>query len=208
LETYASDDFFGFLDDNEGFWSESNSYDHKLDVGVGRLPVRTETEAIQIVDKLIQYDINKRAKGQWKTEIVFTADDGDFNVHQSQADQLATFVENSNPSYHTKKIYLDWFPQQNKPFGQISPDATNTLYRSFHEGALIINFTGHGSEQQWMQERMLDPVFVADTKNKYQYPFLITATCEFGRNDDPLIISSAEKLLLKKESGCIGLVTT
>ena len=208
LETYSSDDFFGFLEDHEGYWSETNSYDHTLDVGVGRLPVRSTEEATYVVDKLVQYDLNSRVKGQWKTEIVFTADDGDFNVHQTQADQLAAFVENSNPTIHTKKIYLDWFPQQSKPFGQISPDATNTLYRVFHEGASIINFTGHGSEQQWMQERMLDPVFVADTKNKFRYPFLITATCEFGRNDDPLIISSAERLLLKKESGCIGLVTT
>ena len=129
-------------------------------------------------------------------------------MHQSQADQLATFVETSNPSVHAKKVYLDLYPQQTMSFGQISPVATNTLYRAFHEGALIINFTGHGSEQQWMQERMLDPVFVADTRNKYRYPFLITATCEFGRNDDPLIISSAEKLLTKKDAGTIGLVTT
>jgi hypothetical protein len=36
----------------------------------------------------------------------------------------------------------------------------------------------------------------------------VTATCEFGRHDDPLEISSAEHALLKENSGCIGLVTT
>jgi hypothetical protein len=208
LETYSSDDFYGFLEENEGFWSEANSFNHTLDVSVGRLPVRTKEEATTIVNKLIEYDLNKRVKGQWKTDIAFVADDGDFNIHQSQADQLANYVETLNPSLHAKKIYLDLFHQQTKPFGQLSPDATNSLYRAFQEGALIINFTGHGSEQQWMQERMLDPVFVADTKNRFRYPFVITATCEFGRNDDPLTISSAEKLLLKKEAGAIGLVTT
>jgi hypothetical protein len=208
LETYSSDDFYGFLEEHEGDWSETDSFDHTLDVGVGRLPVRTTEEAVAIVDKLIEFDTNPKAKGQWKTNIVFTADDGDYNIHQSQADQLATYIENSNAGLHAKKIYLDLFSQQQKSFGQISVDATNTLFRAFHEGALIINFTGHGSEQQWMQERMLDPISVAALENRYRYPFLITATCEFGRNDDPMLISSAEKILLKKNAGSIGLVTT
>ncbi len=208
LETYASDDFFGFLDENEGYWSETGPFNHTLDVGVGRLPVRTAEEAKAIVDKLIDYDTHQKSKGKWKTEIVFTADDGDYNIHHSQANQLANFVENSNPGILTKKIYLDRYPQIQKAFGQISPEATNTLFRAFHEGALIVNFTGHGSEQLWMQERMLDPVFVATVENRFLYPFLITATCEFGRSDDPLLISSAEKLLIRKNAGTIGLVTT
>jgi hypothetical protein len=208
LETYSSDDFFGFLEEQEGEWNETGSFNHTLEVGVGRLPVRTVEEAKAMVDKLIEYDTHPKAKGQWKTEIVFTADDGDFNTHQSQADQLANYVENANAGLHVKKVYLDLYPQVQKSFGQISVDATNTLYRAFQEGALIINFTGHGSEQLWMQERMLDPVFVATTQNRYRYPFLITATCEFGRNDDPMLISSAEKLLLRKNAGTIGLVTT
>jgi len=208
LETYSSDDFFGFLEENEGEWSEVSSFDHTLEIGVGRLPVRTTEEAAAIVDKLIEYDTNPKAKGQWNTDIVFVADDGDFNVHQGQADQLSIQAETLNPALHAKKVYLDLYKQIQKPFGQISTEATNTLYRAFHEGALIVNFTGHGSEQLWMQERMLDPVFVATTQNRYQYPFLITATCEFGRNDDPIIISSAEKILHRKNAGAIGLVTT
>jgi Peptidase family C25 len=208
LETYASDDYFGFLESHEGEWSESNTFDHTLDVGVGRLPVRTVEEAAAVVDKLIEYDLSPKARGQWKTDIVFVGDDGDYNIHQGQANQLATQVEALNPSLHAKKIYLDLFPQVQKPFGQISTDATNTLFRAFHEGALIINFTGHGSEQLWMQERMLDPIFVSSLQNRYRYPFLITATCEFGRTDDPMVIASAEKLLVRKNAGTIGLVTT
>ena len=37
---------------------------------------------------------------------------------------------------------------------------------------------------------------------------LDTATCEFGRNDDPGLISTAELSLLRKGAGSIGLVTT
>jgi len=208
LETYSSDDFFGFLEVHEGEWSETSPFDHTLDIGVGRLPARTTDEAKAIVDKLIEYDIHEKSKGQWRTDVAFVADDGDGNDHQKQADQLASYIESVNPGLHAKKIYLDLYPQVQKSFGQVSPDATNTLYRAFHEGALIINFTGHGSEQLWMQERILDPVFVVTTQNRYLYPFLITATCEFGRNDDPMLISSAEKILLRKNAGAIGLISS
>ena len=208
LETYSSDDYFGFLQLHEGEWSESNTFDHTMDVAVGRLPMRTAEEAGFVVDKLIEYDLHPKSRGQWKTDIVFVGDDGDFNIHQGQANQLAIQVEALNPSFHAKKIYLDLYQQIQKPFGQISIDATNALFRAFHEGALIVNFTGHGSEQLWMQERILDPVFVSTRQNRYRYPFLITATCEFGRTDDPMLISSAEKLLTRRQAGTIGLITT
>jgi hypothetical protein len=44
--------------------------------------------------------------------------------------------------------------------------------------------------------------------NAPKYPLFVTATCEFGRNDDPFIISSAELLMLQKKGGAIGIVTT
>jgi Peptidase family C25 len=208
LETYSSDDFYGFLEGFEGEWSESSSFNHTLDVGIGRLPAITEEDAQNFVNKLIEYDTHPKARGQWRSEIVFAADDGDGNLHQRDANKIANYVEAINPGIHAKKVYLDLYTQVQKSFGQISPEGTNHLYRAFHEGALIVNFTGHGSEQLWMQERMLDPVFVATTQNRYKYPLLITATCEFGRCDDPGTLSSAEKLLTRKNAGTIGLVST
>ena len=43
---------------------------------------------------------------------------------------------------------------------------------------------------------------------KNAFPLFVTATCEFGRNDDPFIISSGERILLQPKGGGIGLVTT
>ena len=208
LETYSSDDFYGFLEGFEGEWSETSSFNHTLDIGIGRLPARTEEHAQNFVNKLIEYDTHPKARGSWRSDIVFAADDGDGNLHQRDANQIANYVEGSNPAIHARKVYLDLYQQIQKSFGQVSPEGTNQLFRAFHEGAMIINFTGHGSENLWMQERMLDPVFVSTTQNRFKYPLLLTATCEFGRCDDPGSISSAENLLIRKNAGVIGLVTT
>lgn len=207
LETYSSDDFFGFLETGEGEWRESPAQDHTLDIGVGRLPVRTLAEANQVVDKLIRYPSGTDDL-EWRRRITFVADDGDFNIHQSQANQLATEVEFRQPALIPRKVYLDYFPQEDRAGGQFSPLTTQAIKDAARAGSYVVNFVGHGSEQIWMQERVLDQLTVADMRNGPRWPLFVTATCEFGRTDDPLLISTGELLLLRKDGGAIGLVTT
>ncbi|MEQ8426177.1 MAG: type IX secretion system sortase PorU, partial [Cyclobacteriaceae bacterium] len=207
LETYSSDDYFAFLESNEGEWQESPAVAHTLDIGVGRLPVKSLEEAAIVVDKLIAYDTNPKAFGPWRKEILFVADDGDFNLHQSDADKLASDIEAFQYQFNTQKIYLDAFKQISRPSGQQSPDARSALLRSLKKGALIVNFTGHGSERVWLQEQILDDKLIEEWENKTIFPLLVTATCEFGRHDDPAQISSSELTLIKKDGGAIGLVT-
>jgi hypothetical protein len=207
LETYSSDDYFSFLEETEGNWSENPSQGHTMDIGVGRLPVATVAEAKVVVDKLISYDNNQKAFGPWRKQIAFVADDGDFNLHQSDADKLATDIETDHFSFNTKKIYLDAFPQISKPSGQESPAARKALKEATRQGTLIVNFTGHGSEKVWLQEQILDEDFIDEWENEIEYPLLVTATCEFGRHDDPAINSSSILALSKEKGGTIGLVT-
>jgi hypothetical protein len=208
LETYASDDYYSFLETTEGEWSESPVQNHTLDIGVGRLPVKTLEEAKRVVDKLIEYDLNPSSFGPWQNEILFVADDGDFNIHNSQADQLANSVELLNPKYHTQKFFLDSFEQVTRPNGQRSPHAAKALDLAVRKGSLVVNYTGHGSERVWMDERILDETIIESWKNGPQYPLFVTATCEFGRHDDPFQITSGELTLLQKKGGSIGLVTS
>jgi hypothetical protein len=208
LETYSSDDYFGFLDDTEGTWSEDPVVNHTLDIGVGRLTIKKIEEAHDVVDKLIDYDTHPAAKGKWRNEILFVADDGDSNLHQDQAEQLAVSLGNTHPEFHLQKVYIDAYAQNTRPSGQTSPDARLALEESLRNGSVIVNFTGHGSEQVWMDERILDATTISTWENKNRYPLMVTATCEFGRHDDPALISTSELALLKKQGGAIGLVTT
>jgi hypothetical protein len=208
LATYSSDDYYGFLEDNEGSWDENPAINYSMDIGVGRIPAKNITDAKVIVDKLIDYDTNPDRFGEWRKDFLFVADDGDFNVHESQADQLAKNIDQNHSEFDAKRLFLDEYKQILKPVGQFSPDATKALDLAIRKGQAVINYTGHGSEQVWMQEQILTPDLVQGLTNAPKYPLFVTATCEFGRNDDPFIISSAELLLLQKMGGAIGLVTT
>lgn len=202
LQTYASDDYLGFLEDAEGNWGENPVEPHTMEIGVGRIPVKKLEEAATWVDKVIDYE--NQNWGSWRKEVLFVADDGDLNIHQGQADQMATILDNDYPEVKTSKNYLDYFEQIN----QYSIQARKALGEKISAGVGILNYTGHGSELQWAQERLVDQLSFDEWKPGARYPFLVTATCEFGRNDDPGLISSAEMSIFRDKSGSIGLVTT
>jgi len=208
LATYSSDDYFGFLEDNEGSWPENPAVNYSMDVGIGRIPAKTQAEAQVIVDKLIEYDTDPGRFGAWTNDFLFVGDDGDFNIHQSQADTLATRVEQTNPYFNAKKLFVDSYPQTSNANGPLSPQASKALDLAVRAGKVIVNYTGHGSEYVWTQQQILDPTLVQSWNNGPRYPLFVTATCEFGRNDDPGIISSAELAILQPHGGAIGLVTT
>ncbi|MFW5760186.1 MAG: type IX secretion system sortase PorU [Cyclobacteriaceae bacterium] len=206
--SYSSDDYFGFLDDNEGEWAESSGGDHLMEIGVGRLPATTSEEAEIMVQKIIAYDTEKSIFGNWRKKIYFVADDEDFNTHQKDADILAEFLSENFTDLDINKIYLDAFPQQTTSFGERAPGVNQAIREAVDQGGLIVNFTGHGSEIQWTDEKVLDNIVIEELDNQGKLPLFVTATCEFGRHDNPLIRSGAEQLLTNKRGGAIGLVTT
>ena len=212
LETYSSDDYFGFLEDDEGDWEESPAQNHTLDIGVGRLPVKTVSEASAIVDKIIAYDTAAKNLGSWRKDIVFVADDGSnsdgfSSTHQYQANSMAQQIEALNPEFDTKKIFLGVYPKTVKPNGEAIPEVNDEIDSRFDRGSLIINYTGHGSERLWADEKVFTNDDITALDNSH-FPFLVTATCEFGRQDDPSIISSAELSVIQPHGGAIGLVST
>ncbi len=208
INSYSSDDYYGFLDEEEGEWEESYSGDELMDVGVGRLPVKSVEEARILVDKLIHYTISPDVFGPWRNELFFIADDGDGNLHQRDADKLATMVDTSYTQFNVNKIYLDAYPQVITSIGESAPELNAELERSVEKGGLIFNFTGHGSATRWTAETILNITTATSFENLDRLPLFVTATCEFGRHDSPMTISGAEYLLLNPNGGAIGLLTT
>jgi hypothetical protein len=207
LQTYSSDDYFGFMDPEEGDWQENSNDDHMMDLGIGRLPVTTQAEAHVVVNKLIRYD-QPTTLGAWRKQITFVADDGDFNIHQQQANRLTTYIDTTFAGYSTNKIYLDAFPQITLPNGERAPEVNKAITKAVEEGSLIINYAGHGNPIQWAAEEILNFSMIESWSNPDKMPFFVTATCDFGVFDNPAIKSGGERILLKPEGGAIGLVTT
>ncbi|WP_205501511.1 type IX secretion system sortase PorU [Rufibacter psychrotolerans] len=206
--SYSSDDYIGFLDDEEGEWSELDfSLAHRLDVGIGRLPVKTSAEADLLIDKIIRYE-SDQTLGNWRKRLIFLADDGDSNEHLNDADYLAEFVERNHSAYLSQKLYLDLYPQISVPNGQRSPETNQALRENIEKGALVTNYTGHGNALSLADEQILTISEIQGWNNANKLTFFLTATCEFGRYDDPRRNSGAETALFHPEGGAVGLLTT
>ncbi len=203
ITSYATDDYFGFLDPNEG-----NGYNELLDIGIGRFIVRTPGEAQMAVDKVIHYAHSPLSLGDWRNMITFVADDENGNAHINQAEQLANFVDTAYRSYNIDKIYLDSYTQVSTPGGQRYPDINEAINTRMEKGTLIMNYTGHGGEVGWAHERVLEISDINSWTNYDRLSVFVTATCEFTRYDDPDRISAGEYVFLNENGGAISLFTT
>jgi len=126
IYSYASDDYYGFMEDVEGDWIETIAEDHTMDIGVGRLPVKTLEEAAAVVNKYYSYSLDSEGFGEWRNEISFVADDGDNGLHQRQANMLADTVITKNGNLNIRKMYLDAFPQKTLPGRETAPRPMHT----------------------------------------------------------------------------------
>lgn len=206
LTTYSSDDYFGFLQLGEGHWEESTEGDLALTIGVGRLPVITLSEGRDVVEKIMTYE--SQAKGNWKRKVLFVADDGDNNIHLNDAETLAAHLSIQHPEIISEKLYLDAFEQESFGESQSSPKAKRHWETLLDSSFLLVNYIGHGNETTLMEEEIFTVSDLNNWPENTRLPIFMTATCEFGRHDSPLIRSGAEELLVAKRKGAIALLST
>jgi hypothetical protein len=205
LSTYASDDFYGFLDDNEDI--NSGLLINYLDVGIGRVPAKNKDEAKNFVDKVIAY-ADRHALGPWRNNLTFIADDEDFNLHLQDAEIFTVTAATALPVFNQQKIYLDAFQQESGSGGSRYPQANLAINNHMYNGTLIWNYNGHGGANRLAEETILDQEIVNNWNNASRLPLFITATCDFAPYDNPAINSIGENILLRAKTGGIALMTT
>ena len=199
-ESFVTDDFFVFLDENEG------GSQGIVDLGIGRISANTLDNAKTVVNKIINYQ-KKESMGNWRDVVTFIGDDEDYNTHMSQAESLASFVNRTYPGFFTDKIYFDAYKQLSTSGGEKYPDVTAAINNRVKQGTLVMNYTGHANEEFLADEKVLDISTINSWSNTNKLPIFVTATCEFSRFDSD-ITSAGEEILFNPQGGGIGLFST
>lgn len=208
VHCYVSDDFFCLLDDEEQIQQSSGSslsYQGKPDVAVGRYPARTADQAQVLVDKTLNYAANMYA-GPWQNVICMMGDDGNNNSHMTTADRVATLVEENNPGYQLKKIYWDAYQRTSSATGYSYPEATRQIKQQMTDGALIMNYSGHGAPYAFSHELVMK---LADfeTSTTTRLPLWVTASCDimpFDGQEDNI----GETVMLSQRGGGVAFFGT
>ena len=175
-QCFVMEDYFGLLDDGEG----SKLTDDKVDVGVGRFPVRTVAQARMLVDKTISY-IRREQAGAWKNVISILGDDGtkdsDQNLHMEYADDVAKVIEATSPEVEVRKVMWDAYPRVATTAGYRYPQAQQAIVNQVEEGALMINYTGHAATYCLSHEQVLRIEDFAEF-NAPRPALWVTAACD------------------------------
>ena len=170
---YVDDGFYALLDDGEGTNPQSSD---KLDMAVGRFPVSTESEAKVMVDKTITYVENANA-GAWQNMLVFMGDDGNKNIHMRDVNAAAEETSTLHPGYTIKKVMWDAYKRESSSTGNTYPEASKEVKQYQAAGALIMDYGGHGREDQMSHENVLR-LTDFEAFNNANLPLWITASCD------------------------------
>lgn len=205
LATYTSDDFYGFLEDDEDI--NSTALINDLDIGIGRVPARSVEEAKNFVDKVQAY-LAPQSLGPWRNNLTFVADDEDDNLHLQDAETVTATAAATNAVFNQQKIYLDAYRQESGAGGSIYPQANQAVSNQFFNGTLIWNYNGHGGPRRLADETIIDQSIINGWSNASKLPLFITATCDFAPYDIPSLHSIGENILVRPKTGAIALMTT
>ena len=204
--SYVTDDFFGMLEESEGTMSGA----HTMEIATGRIPVSTQQQAKDVVDKILR-DYNVDSFGDWRNTITLVADDIDApsdETIQPGVEIIADDIKANKPIFNINKIYADAYVQQNSSGGERYPDVKEAITRAIESGTLVFDYFGHGGEDGFAAERFLDIPQVKGFKNENTLPLFITITCEFSRFDNPIRISAGENVFWNTTGGAASMIST
>jgi hypothetical protein len=204
--SYVTDDYFVMLDLNEGSMFTTDT----IDVASGRIPVYTVQQATEVVDKILSY-YSTTSFGDWRNVITLLADDIDANGEetlQAGVERIADSIKKNNPIFNINKIYADAFKQETSSGGERYPQVNIALTNAIEKGTLVLDYFGHGGEDGFASERILEVPQIQNFNNPKTLPLFITVTCEFSRFDNPLRTTAGELVFWNKNGGAASLITT
>jgi len=160
-------------------------------IPTGRLPVRTPSEAALAVSKIVNYE-GRFSSGSWNQQAVFVADQNIGGNFSSVTNLVSTTIPSS---LSATKILAD---------GQDPNVVRQQILAALNNGALLVNYMGHGSEEQWSFSDLFDNSTATGLTNGDRLPVFLLMDCLNGFFHDVYARSLASSLLLAPNGGGVA----
>ena len=167
---------------SDDWYVQVSGADAVPDLYIGRLPANSAAQAEAMVTKIVSYETSANTKG-WEKRLVLTAD--------NQAEEWESVFETINEDAAAalpagmgvpERFYLQEYQNESLAVADLTGDLTAAI----NAGALIVNYSGHGSVNLWGTEQMIDNrggVYRSDVgslTNSGMYPFVVNMSCLTG----------------------------
>lgn len=191
---YASDNWFVDIND-----------DHAPEFAIGRLPVRSEKELEEVVNKYIEYSETPAPTG-WENRVALLASYEPY-IHSSLQGVAKDFF---GERFDVSQI----FAAKEKT---TTDDYAATVTLAMDKGNVLTIFAGHGGSFVWqvgpnplggVAKDLFNLQNVEQMTNKGAYPMIFSISCYTNTFDNPTLESSiGEKFVLEPNRGALGVVS-
>ncbi|HEV2105645.1 MAG TPA: C25 family cysteine peptidase, partial [Candidatus Eisenbacteria bacterium] len=176
----------------------------------GRIPADDAAGAVSVVhDKILAYERNVPF-GEYRNTVMLVADDDRQSTHcddivWGHVQQTDALNINSTPLHMDRDyVYLATYPVGP---ANTRPGARDDIKRFLNDGVAMWNFVGHGSPFKITDESVFIDADAATLTNAGRLPLFVSASCDVGKFDNPVVQSLGEQLLMQSNVGCIGVIS-
>jgi hypothetical protein len=167
-------------------WLADLNSDGLADIPVGRLPVRSQTEAATIAGKIVAYEQVARPEGA----LLISDDNEEFDFEA--------------PSRELRRLIPADVRTEEFNRGRIDPlIAKNLLLNLLNRGPRVVNYNGHANVDGW-RGSLLTSDDAISLSNGDNLSLFVMMTCLNGYFQDAQLDSLAESLMKARQGGAIA----
>ncbi len=165
-------------------------------LATGRLPVSTLDDASLVVGKIAGYETSS-STGSWASQAVMVADTND------ASDDFTGYTKNVQAQLPKSLKPTDIFT------GNVGVNvARQQIVADINSGALLVNYFGHGSEEQWSGSDIFDDTAANSLTNGSELPVFLIMDCLNGYFQDVYAQPLGVTILLAPTGGGVAVLAS
>ena len=165
-------------------------------IPTGRLPVSTGEQADTVVGKIAGYE-SASTNGPWTSNALMVADKDDTESFTSDSQTVQAKLP-------TAMLVTDVFLDDVGTSAAAKTDIVNAI----QSGQLLVNYLGHGSEEQWSASDIFDTNTADALTNRSALPVFLIMDCLNGFFQDVYAQPLGVTLMLAPNGGAVGVVAS
>jgi len=175
-------------------WFSDFSGSGKPTIATGRLPVSTVDEATTVAGKIATYE-GQSTNGAWTANALVIADKDDT---ESFTQDSQTVQATLPATMQVTDIFTD----------AAGPAASGDILNAINSGQVLVNYLGHGSEEQWSGSDIFNSESVSSLTNGSQLPVFLIMDCLNGFFQDVYAQPLGVTLMLASNGGAVAVLAS
>lgn len=164
-------------------------------IATGRLPVSTPEEAGTVIGKIAAYEGNS-TNGPWTGRAMMVADQNDTENFTQDAQKVQSQLP---ASVHVTDVFTSTVG---------APTARQQILDGINSGQVLVNYLGHGSEEEWSGKNLFDTNSVPSLNNSSNLPVFLIMDCLNGFFQDVYAQPLAVTLMLAPSGGAVAVLAS